>query len=130
MNNLQLGVNTVIWTVSNGVCVSPSVSVIIEVKDVVIPTGFSPNGDCINDFFEIVGAENATSSELIILDRNNNVVFESKSYKGSCDERKCNCSGWWDGRNSSGNELPSGTYFYQLILNGDKVYKGYVVLKK
>jgi hypothetical protein len=36
----------------------------------------------------------------------------------------------WDGKNNSGGELPAGVYFYQLIIDGDKVYKGYVVLKK
>jgi gliding motility-associated-like protein len=75
-----------------------------------------------------LGAENANSSELIILDRYNKVVFESKSFKGNSDLN--NCTGWWDGRNSSGNELPPGIYYYQLTLNGDKVYKGYVVLKR
>ena len=128
VNNLQLGKNTILWTVSNGACISPSDSVIIEVKDVVIPTGFSPNGDKINDCFRVVGAENAISSEIIIHDRYNKVVFESKSFKGSANLN--DCSGWWDGCNMSGNELPSGTYSYQFTLNGDKVYKGYVVLKR
>jgi len=128
VNNLQIGVNTILWTVTNGVCVSGSDMVIIEVKDIIIPTGFSPGNDGFNDCFRIVGAENATSSELIILDRYNNVVFESNSFKGSADIN--NCQGWWDGRNMSGNELPSGTYSYQFTLNGNKIYKGYVVLKK
>ncbi|MDR1172641.1 MAG: gliding motility-associated C-terminal domain-containing protein [Bacteroidales bacterium] len=128
VSNLQLGVNTVIWTVSNGACVSEPDSVKIEVIDVTMPNGFSPNGDGINDCFRVVGGENAITGEITVLDRYNNVVFESKSFKGGSDLN--NCSGWWDGRTSSGKELPAGTYFYQLILNGDKVYKGYVVLKK
>ncbi len=128
VSNLQLGMNTVIWTVSNGTCVSEPASIAIEVIDVTIPNGFSPNGDGFNDCFRVVGGENATSCEITVLDRYNNVVFESKSFKGSSNLN--DCSGWWDGRTSSGKELPTGTYFYQLTLNGDKVYKGYVVLKK
>jgi gliding motility-associated-like protein len=128
VSNLQLGVNTVIWTVSNGTCASEPDSIKIEVTDVTIPNGFSPNGDGINECFRVAGGENASSSEITVLDRYHNVVFESKSFRGSSDLD--NCSGWWDGRTSSGKELPSGTYFYQLTLNGDKVYKGYVVLKK
>jgi len=127
--NLQLGVNTISWIVSNGVCPSETASIRIEVRDIDIPSGFSPNGDGVNECFRIVGGENAVSSELLILDRYNKVVFESKSFnRGSSD--LTDCRGWWDGRCSSGNELPSGTYFYQLILNGDKIYKGYVSLKR
>jgi gliding motility-associated-like protein len=128
VSNLQLGNNTVIWTVSNGACVSEPDSVKIEVIDITIPNGFSPNGDGINECFRIVGGENAVTGEITVLDRYNNVVFESKAFKGvgALDQ----CSGWWDGRTSSGKELPTGTYFYKLTLNGDKVYKGYVVLKK
>ena len=128
VSNLKFGVNNIVWTVTNGVCVSASESVKIEVKDVVIPTGFSPNGDGINDCFRIVGGENAITSEFIVLDRYNNAVFESKSFKGNANLN--DCSGWWDGRNKSGNELPSGVYYYQLILNGENVYKGNVVLKR
>lgn len=128
VSNLQLGNNTVVWTVSNGTCASAPDSVRIEVIDVTIPNGFSPNGDGINDCFRVAGGENAVTGEITVLDRYNNVVFESKAFKGVGDLDQC--SGWWDGRTSSGKELPTGTYFYKLTLNGDKVYKGYVVLKK
>lgn len=127
VNNLQFGENIIYWTVSN-VCDHFSTSIRIEVVDIKIPTGFSPNGDAYNQCFRIIGAENALSSELIVFDRYNNIVFESKSFKGNSDLN--NCEGWWDGRNSSGKELPSGVYFYQFTLNGDKVYKGYVALKR
>ena len=128
VDNLQFGVNTIYWTVSNGACVSPADLLTIEVKDVVVPTGFSPGNDSFNDCFRVIGGENATSGELLIFDRYNNVVFESASFKGSSNLD--DCSGWWDGRNKSGNELPSGVYFYQITLNGKYVYKGYVVLKR
>ncbi len=126
ITNLKMGTNTLQWTVSNGACPENSDQVTIEVRDVIIPSGFSPNNDNINDCFKAVGAENATSSELIVFNRYNKIVYRSSSFKGSEQD----CTGWWDGHNSSGNELPSGTYFYQLTLNGDKVYKGYVVLKR
>jgi len=130
VNYLQFGDNTIYWEVkvSDSKC-DPSYDMInLKVVDIMIPTGFSPNGDDYNQCFRIVGAENATSSELIIIDRYNNVVFESKSFMGSSDLN--NCTGWWDGRSSSGKELPNGIYFYQFTLNGDKVYKGYVALKR
>jgi len=90
-----------------------------------IPTGFSPNG--LNKCFVIIGVENAESCELIILDRHNSIMFKSNSIEKNNPN---DCNGWWDGRNLMGKELPSGNYFYQLTLNKDKVYKGYVVLKR
>jgi len=126
VNNLELGMNTIIWEVVNGVCSPESLSVNIEVKDVIIYNGLSPNGDGKNECFLVEGGENAISSELIIIDRYNNVVF--KSYLNNDELRNCTC--WWDGQSLSGNELPSGTYFYHLILNKEKEKKGYVVLKR
>ena len=126
ITNLGIGINTIQWTVSNGVCPAVSGQITIEIRDITVPEGFSPNGDNVNDCFKVLGAENAVSSELIIFNRYNKIVYESSSFKGNEQD----CAGWWDGRNSSGKELPSGTYFYQLTLNGDKVYKGYVILKR
>jgi len=93
--------------------------------EIIIPTGFSPNG--VNKCFKILGVDKAEKAELIILDRYNNILFESSSIEKNSPD---NCNGWWDGRNLSGKELPSGNYFYQLTINGDKVYNGYVVLKR
>ena len=118
VSNLQKGVNTVYWTVGNGACPPSSASRTIEV---IVPStiGFSPNGDKKNDCFMIPAVKDADISELIIFDRYNKVVFK-QSFKG-----KSNLDCLWDG-----NNLPSGTYFYQLTLDGNKIYKGYVVLKK
>ncbi len=124
VSNLAPGENTVQWKVSNGVCPADSDQLVIRVKDITRYSGFSPNGDGVNDCFQIDGAQNAESGELIIFNRYNNVVYRSTSF--SKDDSGC----VWDGRNSSGKDLPAGTYYYQLTLNGDKVYKGYVVLKK
>ena len=94
-------------------------------SQVFIPSGFSPSG--INKCFIIIGVENAKSCELIILDRHNSIMFTSKTI---AENNPNDCNGWWDGRNLMGKELPSGNYFYQLTLNGDKIYKGYVLLKR
>ena len=126
--------NTIYWSVNNGTCFSDTASLIITVKDIdFIPSrilGFSPNKDEFNDCFTIRGVENASTIELTIIDRYNNVVF--KNYL-DCSNNNCTCL--WDGTRSSNTkssseQLPAGTYYYQLILNRDKVYKGYVVLKR
>jgi len=94
-------------------------------SQIIIPKGFSPNG--INKCFVIIGVKNAERCELIILDRYNNIMFKSESIEKNDPN---DCVGWWDGRNLSGKELPSGNYFYQLTINRNKVYNGYVVLKR
>ncbi len=127
-SNLEIGVNTLQWTVSSGACPVNSDQMTIEVSDINLYSGFSPDGDGINDCFIVGGAENAESAELIIFNRYNNEVYRSNSFKNNGTGN--DCTGWWDGRNTAGKELPSGTYFYQLTLNGNKVYKGYVVLKR
>ena len=118
VSNLQKGNNIIYWTVSNGGCPSSSFSRTIEVK---IPAtiGFSPNGDKKNDCFMIPAVKDADKSELIIFDRYKNVVFK-QSFKG-----KSNLNCLWDG-----NDLPSGTYIYQLTIDGNQIFKGYVVLKR
>lgn len=89
----------------------------------VIPNGFSPNGDGVNDTFTIGGIEGFPKSELIILNRWGNKLFDSKPVRP------------WDGKNheggSVGKDLPVGTYFYLLKLgDGRIVKKGYVYLSK
>ena len=94
-------------------------------EGIFIPTGFSPTG--VNKCFIITGVRNAEKCELIILDRHNNIMFKSKTI---AENSPNDCDGWWDGRNLLEKEVPSGNYFYQLTLNGNKIYKGYVVLKR
>ncbi|MFO7940524.1 MAG: gliding motility-associated C-terminal domain-containing protein, partial [Bacteroidales bacterium] len=69
-------------------------------------SGFSPNGDGINDFWTI---ENASAYENIIVQvfsRWGKKVFEQKRYDSDDADRR------WDGTSSAGNPLPSGTYYY------------------
>ncbi len=124
VTGLQIGTNIAQWTVSNSAC-SASDQVVIEVTG--IPSAFSPNGDGINDCFQVGIARDSENSELIVFNRDHNVVYKAKPYKGSGTVG--DCTGWWDGHDTSGKELPSGTYFYQLTVD-ETVYKGYVVLKR
>jgi gliding motility-associated-like protein len=129
ISGLNIGENIIKLNATNGLCISDAKSVTITVKDVKIPNGFSPDGDGINDCFRVQYGENATSATLIVSDRYNNIVYRNEKFNlGSGD--LTDCHGWWDGKTSWGDELPAGTYFYQLILNDDKFYKGYVILKR
>ena len=83
-----------------------------------IPNVFTPNGDNINDNFEITGLPPLSS--LLIYNRSGKEVFSSEEYKND-----------WDGRDMENNPLPSGTYWYVLLtpgLSGES--KGYIYLKR
>ena len=77
-----------------------------------IPNIFTPNGDGINDYFEIgYGDEGKPindlkvyflSTKLVIFNRWGRIVYESTDYKND-----------WDG-----GKLPDGTYFYVLECKG------------
>lgn len=89
----------------------------------VIPQGFSPNNDGLNDTFEIIGIGSYPDNELYVY----NVWGKEVYYKDGYDNS-------WDGIASSGvstgQKLPSATYFYILKLSNDQFVKGYVYLIK
>jgi len=104
---------------------SIAVIVVDRVLKVEIPEGFSPNGDGVNDFFEILFIEEYPENSITILNRWGNKVFEVSPYTNN-----------WDGTNkfggSIGDELPEGTYFYILKLDrtDSEILKGYIYLKR
>lgn len=117
VENLKFGKNHFLWYVENGLCVAASDTFTIEVQDIKVPGGFSPNNDDKNQFFEIQGLGQAPNSQLIVLNRWGKEVYKSNDYKND-----------WDGT-VNGNPLPSDTYFYLLNTIG-RTYKGYVVIKR
>lgn len=84
-----------------------------------MPNGFSPNGDGMNDNFEIPGLTQYGNVKLEILNRWGNLVYQNSSYKND-----------WGGKNSGGEDLTDDTYFYTLEIPDKKTFKGYVVLKR
>ena len=87
--------------------------------DVVVFSGFSPNGDGINDNFTIVGLDKYASSKLLVFNRWGNQVFEADNYRNT-----------WDGTDEAKKLLPDGTYFWLLDLGGGKTMSGYVQLHR
>jgi len=99
----------------------------IEVAgDIVVRTGFSPNGDTRNDFFQIDYIDlfsDTQQNRVTIYNRWGDVVFEITNYD--------NQSRVFRGLNKNGNELSSGTYFYKLeFTSGRPAKTGYLSLKK
>ncbi|KAB1064752.1 T9SS type B sorting domain-containing protein [Salibacter halophilus] len=79
----------------------------IEIADcpinIFIPNAFTPNGDGLNDKFEVQGI-GITDYHILIFDRWGNLVFESNDINRS-----------WNGlQNNSGEKVNQGTYSYKL----------------
>lgn len=118
VNNLSIGINEFMLEVSNGVCPKEFDSVIVNVHGLMIPSGFSPNGDMVNDSFEIKGLENWSNTPLSVFNRWGALVYKNENYKNE-----------WNGEGINGGILPDDTYFYVISI-GITEYKGYLVIKK
>lgn len=99
-------------------CVSKDeVTVNVEVK---IPSAITPNGDGMNDYFEIEKIENFPSSSLTVFNRWGSVVYNEAPYKNK-----------WNGKSSKGQDLPDEIYYYILDYGvGEKPLSGYVLIKR
>jgi len=90
----------------------------VKVIALKIPNVFTPNGDGLNDRFEIRGLELYPENRLIIFNRWGNEVYSAKTYTND-----------WDGAN-----LSEGTYYYifELRLHSGhwQTFKGFVTLMR
>ena len=94
-------------------CVFSS-SYTIEVIDCSIPKGISPNGDGLNDTFDLT---NYHPLEVLIYNREGMEVYAyGPGYRNQ-----------WYGQNKQGKPLPDGTYFYRIVTEYE-VLTGYVQL--
>ncbi len=111
-------------------CDEANVFVMVSDFRFFIPNAFSPNGDGINDYFEILGIEYYEGNSIEIFNRWGNRVYRARNYGIDASPR------FWDGKPNTGvklgNEgLPTGTYFYVLDLgNGEKRIVGSVYLDR
>ncbi len=116
----------------------------LEIYDKVlhVPTGFSPNSDGINDTWRIARLQIYPNNIVKVFNRWGEKVYEKKGYYNE-----------WDGtnmfnsfssnnipflstldaspKNTVGNKLPEGTYYYIIDLgDGSDIIKGYVYIKR
>lgn len=77
----------------------------------------TPNGDGVNDFWEIENIQTFGTSDLAIFDRWGNQIYTAKGYTNT-----------WNG--TSGNDiLPDGAYYYVITFEeSTKVYKGTITI--
>tara|TARA_R110000850_G_scaffold277058_1_gene421842 strand:+ start:64883 stop:66925 length:2043 start_codon:yes stop_codon:yes gene_type:complete len=89
--------------IQKGDC-SGSAEVEATALNCVISQGISPNGDNMNDCFDLQFLNNRSGVAMLsIFNRYGIVVYEQDNYS---DE--------WCGQSSNGDELPTGTYFYVI----------------
>jgi gliding motility-associated-like protein len=89
-----------------------------------VPTGFSPNGDGVNDKLVIDGIENYPGAILRIYNSWGDLVFEQSDYKND-----------WDAKANVKNvvgagKLPAGTYYMYLDLKNSKKGKATFLIIK
>ena len=99
-------------------CDTATVQVYVFCDDLTFHTGFSPNGDEINDTFVIGNIESFPNSTLTIFNRWGNQVLFSRGYRNDWD-------GIWEGEH-----LPDGTYFYVLDDGDGNIFSGYVQIHR
>lgn len=82
-------------------------------------TLFTPNGDGINDYFVIPNVDVYQGSDIKIYDRGGALV-----YKGSITTNEV-----WDGKDMSGNKVPSQDYWYIINLTDGRKFTGHITVK-
>ncbi len=90
---------------------------ILELENLKIPNTFTPNGDGVNDQWEIPGFTVGQKCKLKIFGRNGLMVFASNLYQP------------WDGT-FNGKPLPVGTYYFIVDIEGIKKFTGSISIIK
>ncbi len=89
---------------------------VIELDSCVIPEGISPNGDGLNDVFDL---SSYGVTKLEIFNRNGTLVYSKNNYTNE-----------WFGQSNDGDELPVGTYFYTMEFDGGKRRSAWVYIQR
>ena len=91
--------------------------------------GFSPNGDFINDFWEIKEIENFPDNVVSIYNRWGELVFEISGYDNATRVFNGNAN---KATGKGASELPEGTYFFTINITEENnlTKAGYVVIKR
>lgn len=130
ISGLSKGLNRFLWRVTKGACKLEDL-VDVNVYDLIIPEGFSPNNDPdgYNNTFEVKGLDLPNQeAELTIVNGAGTEIFHTSNRNGAEWQE-------WDGKNSKGIDLPEGTYYYLLKIKSkgnNMVFKksGFIVLKR
>lgn len=89
----------------------------IDECEIFIPEVFTPNGDGVNDVFEIGRLPYQAVVKLEVYNRWGALVYANDAYQND-----------WRGNNIEGGGLPAGTYPMVIRINQDKVYQKNLVI--
>jgi gliding motility-associated-like protein len=109
-------------TVINGDCELSDQMIVFLKSPINIPSGFTPNGDGNNDFWDIEFLEQYIDNQVIIYDRSGQVIYKTVGYNNGITS--------WDGTYKD-NPVPASTYFYFIDLRDGKensIFKGPVTV--
>jgi gliding motility-associated-like protein len=99
-------------------CLDSALVNVVVSEALEIPTAFSPNGDAINDTWEIKNINSYPKNVVIVFDR-----FGQKLFQSSAGNYKA-----WNGIINN-NQVPTGVYYYIINLgNGTSILKGYITI--
>ena len=113
------GLDTFAYVICNAQgCDTALVCIDVDCSNLKIYTGFSPNGDGINDTFTIDGIEAYPYNELSVWNRWGNLVYTKYGYQNE-----------WGGTWSE-SDLPDGTYFYILDDGTGNKWRGYLQINR
>ncbi|MBX2962232.1 MAG: HYR domain-containing protein [Cyclobacteriaceae bacterium] len=124
-SSFDVGTTDVIYTASDGLGNSAQCSFTIMVRpgffEVEIPKLITPNGDGVNDTWEIKNIQRASSNSVTVFDRWGSVIYQATGYN--------NQSVVWAGQNKNNALVPTGTYFYivEAITGNEKFrWEGFI----
>ncbi|MEM5565842.1 choice-of-anchor L domain-containing protein [Psychroserpens sp. AS72] len=110
------GIYTIEVSFNDTGCTSSQSQEVIQLESCFIPQGISPNGDGMNDSFDL---SNFRVTRLEIFNRYGSSVYQKANY---VDE--------WAGQSDKGDELPVGTYFYSVDFEDRESETGWVYLQR
>ncbi len=119
VNKLAVGNNILRWTTYNGNCPENTDDILVYVKPLVIPNGFSPNGDGFNDKFIITSLDYYEQVKFSVFNRWGALVYSNNNYKND-----------WSGTNSNNEKLVDDTYYYLLEMPTFKNFTGFIIIKQ
>ena len=92
----------------NNACTEDTSFVIATISADCIPNVFTPNGDNINDAWNLENTFLFSDSEIKVYGRYGRLLFQSVGYNTP-----------WDGKNENGNDVTEGVYFYHINIGHD-----------